>query len=120
LLSQKVAPLSPAADESVMYQTTKEVKLEMYELDGLRDFLWQENHKSNNDIYFLENMDSWSNELRRVLDKALLNTLTNFSSSNETAILIRGCPIGNLPDTPVTSGYIESEHVMLSVSSVIA
>ncbi|CAC9652928.1 hypothetical protein, partial [uncultured Gammaproteobacteria bacterium] len=29
----------------------------MYELDGLRDFLWQENHKSNNDIYFLENMD---------------------------------------------------------------
>ncbi|SSC10284.1 hypothetical protein BPUTEOSOX_56 [thiotrophic endosymbiont of Bathymodiolus puteoserpentis (Logatchev)] len=92
----------------------------MYELDGLRDFLWQENHKSNNDIYFLENMDSWSNELRRVLDKALLNTLTNFSSSNETAILIRGCPIGNLPDTPVTSGYIESEHVMLSAKFLFA
>lgn len=65
-------------------------------------------------------MGSWANELKKYSDNSLIKSLSDFATSDKVSILIKHCPVGNLPDTPVTSGYIDSEHVMLPAKFLFA
>ncbi len=80
---------------------------------------WQERIASD-DIYLLENMHRWAEELKAIIDKELLQSLEGFAKGSEVCMLVKNCPIGNLPDTPVGSGYIDNDHVMLPAKTLFA
>jgi len=90
--------------------------MEIHSFKNAEGFPWLDNAKSNDDAYCLDNMKNWSLEIRDFIsDTDTVARLENFVTSDEKSILFKNCPIGNLPDTPVTNGYIENEHVMKPV-----
>ena len=65
-------------------------------------------------------MHIWADELVLKIDKTLIEKLVDFTSSKNTYLFIKNCPVGALPETPVVSGFIKNQDVTIPAKTLFA